>query len=670
VDAAPAADPRAAPPVEKCPAEADRTRVYSFALAGNRAGFQTECVMPDGSRQYIFVYNDRGRGPAIRERVVFDEKGVPTLLEVDGHDYLKSPIAERFSIAGRKAAWKNKVEQGESALPAPAFYWSFSGAPSESALLAKALLASPDRSLPLLPTGRANIEELDTRSIEVGGETRRVTLYAIAGLGFQPVTVWLDEDREMFAAVERWSQLIPEGWESTAPALLAAQDARLSAKRREQSMRLRQAPKGPVVIEHARVFDAEAKAMRSGTTVVIEGNLIRAVGPDGSTAIPGGAERIDAAGRALIPGLWDMHSHPEAPDGLLLLAGGVTSVRDMAAAPEKVKQLEEWASGKALGPRVVYAGIVDGPGPYQGPTTVLVDTDAEARAAVRAIDEAGFVLVKVYSSVKPTLVPAIVDEAHKRGLRVGGHVPAFMTAEQAVRAGFDEIQHVNMLFLNFLFEDVPDTRTPARLTAVAEHAGGLDFDAPATKNFIALLASRKVTVDPTLQVFENLIVDRPGQTARAWMKIADRLPPVVRRGLLDGGLPVPEGKDAQFQESFRAMQRMVRTLHAAGVPIVAGTDALGGFAIVRELELYVEAGIPAPEVLSMATLGAARAAGEGERLGSIARGKLADMILVDGDPSANPGDLRNLRLVIKDGVPIDPAAIWRELGIQPLKSEH
>ena len=172
-----------------------------------------------------------------------------------------------------------------------------------------------------------------------------------------------------------------------------------------------------------------------------------------------------------------------------------------------------------------------------------------------------------------------------------------MTAERAVRAGYDEIQHMNMLFLNFMFDRVPDTRTPARLTAVADGAAELDFDDPKTKDFIALLASKRITVDPTLQLFENLIVDRAGNMATAYAPIADRLPPTVRRGLLEGGLPVTPEKEPRYRESFAAMLRMLAELHEAGVPIVAGTDSLGGFALMRELELYVKAGIPAPEVL-------------------------------------------------------------------------
>jgi imidazolonepropionase-like amidohydrolase len=661
-----AADPAAAPPVPGCPAEAAASRVFLFFLAGNRAGYHVECRMPDGSALYLFAFNDRGRGPAVRSRIVVDAAGVPSSLTVDGNDYLKNPIAERFSVENGEAHWKNKVEEGERRLAGPSFYLSQSGTPAELPILAKAAMAAESHRIALLPSGEARVEALDARTVRVGDASRAVRLYVVYGLGYQPTAVWLDEQGDLFASLDSWVTMLPEGWEPAGPELLEVQEARLTALRAEQAARLAPVPKSPIVIEHANLFDAEARAMKPGSSVLIEGGMIRAVGADGSLAVPEGAARIDARGRALLPGLWDMHSHPEPADGLLLLAAGVTGVRDMAAEPAKRERMKTWETD-TLGPRIVYAGIVDGPGPFQGPTQVLVSTEAEARAAVDAMADAGFILVKIYSSVAPELVPVLVDEARKRGLRVGGHIPAGMTAERAVRAGYNEIQHMNMLFLNFMFDLAPDTRTPARLTAPAEHAAELDFDDPKTKAFVGLLAGKHITVDPTLQVFENLILDRPGQVATAYRPIADRLPPTVRRGLLDGGLPVsgPE-QQARYEASFKAMLHMLTVLHDAGVPIVAGTDSLGGFALIRELELYVKAGIPPAEVLQMATLGAARANGLGDRLGSIAPGKLADLILVDGDPSADPGALRNLRLVVKGGVPIDPEAMWRELGIAPL----
>jgi imidazolonepropionase-like amidohydrolase len=661
-----AGDPAAAPAVPDCPAESAAHQSFAFILAGNAAGYHVECRMPDGSALYLFAFNDRGRGPKVSSHIALDAAGVPRSLTVDGNDYLKNAVAERFSVDGGVAHWKNKVEEGGRTMDAPAFYLSQSGTPAELPLLARAALARPDHRIALLPTGEARVDALDERTVTSGDASKRVRLHVVYGLGYAPTAVWLDADGAFFASLDSWVTMVPVGWEAVAPELLDVQEARLTALRAEQAARLAPKPAGPVLIEHANLFDAESRAMKPGSSILVEGDTIRAVGPDGSIPVPAGATRIDARGRALLPGLWDMHSHPEPADGLLLLAGGVTGVRDMAAEPAKRERMKTW-EGETLGPRIAYAGIVDGPGPFQGPTQVLVANEAEAHAAVDAMADAGFILVKVYSSVKPELVPFIVDEARKRGLRVGGHIPAGMTAEAAVRAGYNEIQHMNMLFLNFMFDIAPDTRTPARLTAPAEHGADLDFDAPKTKDFIALLAGRHITVDPTLQIFEGLFLDRPGEMARAYRAVGDRLPPTVRRGLMDGGLPV-SGPDqaAKHDASFKAMLRMLSVLHAAGVPIVAGTDSLGGFAIVHELELYVKAGLPPAEVLQMATLGAARAIGLDAKLGSVAPGKLADLILVDGDPSADPAALRNLRLVVKGGVPIDPEAMWRELGVAPL----
>ncbi len=448
-------------------------------------------------------------------------------------------------------------------------------------------------------------------------------------------------------------------------ALRAEQEAQEARRRTEQASALRRAPASPVVIEHANLFDAEHMTMRPGTTVILAQQRIVAVGPDGTLPIPADAERIDATGRALLPGLWDMHTHPDLDSGPLFLAAGVTSVRDMAAEPDKPARLRVFDTGEALGPRVVFAGIIDGRGPFQGPTKVLASNEDEARKAVQAMNAAGFGLVKIYSSMDPKLVPAIADEAQKRGMRVGGHVPAFMTADQAVLAGYDEIQHMNMVFLNFLYDKVQDTRTPARFTAVAENATSIDPQSARVQAFLQLLKQRHVTLDPTLVTFESLFTDRPGVVGAGTAAVADRMPPLVRRSLLEGGLPVPDGEDASYRQALTQMQRMLMAVRSAGVPFVAGTDALPGFMLPRELELYVEAGVPAPEVLRIATLDAARLVGRDQDLGSIAPGKLADMILVDGDPSRNVGDVRRLRLVIKDGALFDPDALCRALGIQP-----
>jgi imidazolonepropionase-like amidohydrolase len=307
---------------------------------------------------------------------------------------------------------------------------------------------------------------------------------------------------------------------------------------------------------------------------------------------------------------------------------------------------------------------MDGRGPYTGPTKVFVDTEAEARAAIDNYAKLGYDGIKVYSSIKPELVPTIIKLAHAKGLRVSGHVPANMTARQFVEAGADEIQHINFVFLNF-FDDVKDTRTPQRFIAVAERAAGLDLNSQQVRSFVQLLKDHNTVVDPTLTAFETLFTDRPGKVSSSFAAVADRMPPQVRRNFLAGGLPVPEGKDALYHESQLATLRMTKLLYDSGITIVAGTDDLPGFTLHRELELYVKAGISPPEVLRIATLGAARVARRDQELGSIAPGKLADLVLVQGDPAKQISDIRHPTLVIKDGVFYEPAALYKALGIKP-----
>jgi imidazolonepropionase-like amidohydrolase len=400
--------------------------------------------------------------------------------------------------------------------------------------------------------------------------------------------------------------------------------------------------------------------------VVISGNRIKEVSKGRKLAVPKNAEIIEARGRTLLPGLWDMHSHIFPNDGLMEVAAGVTTVRDLGNDTDALLALKgKIEANNWIGPRIIMAGLIDGRGPYTGPTKALVDTEDEAKAVIDNFARLGYVQIKIYSSIKPELVPRIIELAHARGMRVSGHVPAFMTAEQFVRAGADEFQHMNFFVLNFLFDEVKDTRTPVRFSAVADRAAELDLNSGRVRAFVQLLKERKTVVDPTINVFESMFTDRPGTISTSFASIADRLPPQVRRGLLSGGLPVPEGKDARYRESSKAMLRMLKMLYDAGITIVAGTDAMAGFALHRELELYAEAGIPPNEVLRIATIGAARVMKKDRELGSVVPGKLADVILVDGDPVKNISDIRRVSLVIKDGNIYDPAALYRGIGVKP-----
>jgi len=340
-------------------------------------------------------------------------------------------------------------------------------------------------------------------------------------------------------------------------------------------------------------------------------------------------------------------------------------VRDMGNDNDELAaRIDRVAKGEEIGTRVVRAGLIDGPGPYQGPTKVLAGTPEEALKWVDWYADHGFVQIKMYSSLKPELVPLIAAEAHRRGLRVSGHVPAFMIAQQAVEQGYDEIQHVNMLLLDFM-PDVKDTRTPARFLEPARRARELDLASDRVRSFVQLLLDRHTCLDLTLGVFESMMVDRPGRVAQGYAAIADRLPVQVRRGFLGGGLPMKDGDDEKFRASWKRTLELAHALWAAGIPIEAGTDTFAGFGLNRELELDAQAGIPPAQVLQLATLGAARIMGMDKDFGLVRPGKLADVVLIDGDPTRDISEVRKVALTVKDGVIYDPAELDREMGIAP-----
>jgi len=627
---------------------------YTVLMSTNPAGSQV--VTANGNEVTVdFEFNDRGRGPKTHTVLRLDERGVPFSSLTTGNDYYKQQIEERLTIENGVAKWSNTAETSEG--KAGGFYASMYGPPEESAILARALLKAGGR-MPVLPGGEATIR----RAGEMAVKGKRVTAYEIGGLGFTPFEIWLDDDLHLFGSVSAWSSTIREGFESEAKALIDAQEARSRERTAKLAERYTHHPSAArLIVTNARIFDPRSGTVSEPTTFVVEGNRIESVGVPSERSA---ATVIDAAGKLVLPGLWDMHTHSEAVDGLLQIAAGVTSMRDLGNDPDFITGFKQKIdAGQAIGPRIVLAGLVDGPGPFKGPTNILADNEEEARKAIDFFASRGYEGLKIYSSIKPELVPMMTRYAHERGLRVSGHIPAGMRATEAVDAGYDEIQHANMLFLNFM-PDVTDTRTPQRFTAVGERGASLDLQSEEVRAFIAKLRDRKIVVDPTVTVFEGLFTARAGKIAPSYAMIADRFPPQVRRYLLTGGLPLTEANDQKYRDSFQRMLDLIGALHKAGVTIVAGTDGLAGFTLHRELELYVDAGIPPVEVLRMATLTPAQILKRDKDLGTIEPGKLADFILVDGDPTKNIRDIRKVVKVVKDGLVFEPAELYAEVGVK------
>lgn len=645
-----------------------RSTIY---LSGKPAGLQIVERLGDPDRREWKVqsrYEDRGRGPDETTVVTLGADGCPAKLATDGHDYFKNPVAERFERAGDKASWKSSGEAGETTLSGSACYVPIGGGIELLGLVTRAALSAPNGTIRLLPAGTATARRLVTLDLPVAGapgKTQAVELVELSGLAFNPIRVWFDADGVLFAQDDGWSTLLREGWDAVLPTLREHQEKAEKAREGELAARFAHRPQDGFVITGARLFDPATRTTRANTTIVVRGERIAAVGPDGQVEIPAGFERIDGAEKTVLPGLWDLHTHLSADAGPLYLAGGITSVRDLANDIEVLHALEtKWNQGTAIGPRVVKAGFLDAPGPYAGPTKVLVSNEEEGNAAIDRYASLGYEQIKIYSSIPPALVPALVARARKHGMRVSGHIPAFMTAEQAVRAGYDEIQHINFIALNFLFDKVQDTRTPARFTEVAAHAAEIDLEGQPFRDFVALLVEKNVAVDVTVNIFEGMFLNAPGAVAPGWETVIDRLPPQLQRGLrAGGGLPIPDGMAGRYRDSWQKLLAITKKMFDAGVQLEAGTDGMAGFPLHRELELYVQAGIPAPEALKIATLDAARILKRDKDLGSIEVGKLADLIVVDGDPTAKISDIRKATHAVKGGVIFDTAAIYQAHGV-------
>jgi len=318
-----------------------------------------------------------------------------------------------------------------------------------------------------------------------------------------------------------------------------------------------------------------------------------------------------------------------------------------------------------VAPDVVTAGFIEGESPMSARNGFVIKDLAEAKKAVDWYATHGYPQIKIYNSFPKAVLRDTIAYAHSKGLRVSGHVPVFLRAQDVVDQGYDEIQHINQVLLNFFVDDKTDTRTLQRFYLPAEKTAGLDFDSKPVQDFISLLAEKQIVVDPTVATFDFLR-QRAGDMSQAFAAIADHLPPDIQRGLRVAEFNIPDDATAErYNKSYEKMVEFVGRMYKAGVPIVAGTDGFAGFTLQRELELYVQAGMTPLQVLQIATWNGAKYSRVLDDRGSITPGKRADLILVDGDPTTNISDIRKIALVLNGGEAYYPSEIYEALGIKP-----
>ncbi|MDP3782040.1 MAG: amidohydrolase family protein, partial [Sphingopyxis sp.] len=535
-----------------------------------------------------------------------------------------------------------------------------------NAPLINALAAAGDEGLDFLPSGKGRMTFDAMQTIQGPGGPRKVQLAFVSGILPSPYPVWLDENKRYFADIS-FISVIPAGYDGALKQLRDAQEAATAAAVAGVAKRfLSPAAKAPVLFDNVQLFDADKGTFLANRAVLARDGKIAAIGAAGSLTAPSGAQVIDGAGKTLVPGIWDSHLHIGDDWSVLSnVANGITSFRSPGTTFDRaVDATKRRANGSLLMGEPFISAIVDKKDPLAAQGAEVVSSEAEAIAAVRRIKDAGLWGVKFYTSMNPAWIAPAAAEAHRLGLHVHGHVPATMKPSEAVAAGYDELTHLNFVVMESMPRDVIDrANTRQRMEGPARYFKDVDLDAPLMAGFIADLAKRKTLVDPTIVIFEGMLTQDGGKPHPAYAPFMGIISPVIERSVFTaGGYPLIEGLTRDdYRKSYAKMVELVGLLHKAGVPIVAGTDGWG-IELVRELEIYQQAGFTAAEALQSATIIPARVVGADKRTGSIAVGKEADMVLVDGDPSTDLGALRRVVTVVSDGYVMDAEELRTAAG--------
>lgn len=500
-----------------------------------------------------------------------------------------------------------------------------------------------------LPTGSVQIKLDGYDTLNYNNKPLILERYTIGGLIWGNEFVWTDKQGQLICLIGNDAEF--DKFESVrAPyeALLST----LIGKTATYSMRLFTKPGSLkttadkfIAITGGTVYDVVNEKTIPDVTVLIEKGIIKKIGKTSEVAIPAGAKVIDAKGKMLLPGLWDMHAHFEQAEwGPAYLAAGVTTVRDCGNEFSFINAIKDAIDqGRGVGPEIIKAGIIDGKGPY-ALGIIQANTKEEAIKAVDRYKDNGFAEIKIYSAVKPAIVKAICDEAHKVGLPVTGHIPEGMTLMAGVDSGMDMVNHIQYVW--------SVTKRNKDLST--------NFDDPATQKVFAFIKEHHTVIDPTLGVFEFSF--RSVKDDITIMEPAFYTLPLPLQALLKN-----TGQDTararRYKPLYQSMVAIVKKLHDEGITIVAGTDqGFPGFSVARELELYVQAGLTPADAIQTATITPARVTKTDKTTGSIEEGKNADLIIIDGDPLKNIRDIRNITTVIKGDHIYDPGTLHKLVG--------
>ncbi|MBF8964076.1 amidohydrolase family protein [Pontibacter sp. FD36] len=590
-----------------------------------------------------FRFNDRGSDVPLRARLVLDKTGAPVMFRVQGKTSRSSSIDTEVQVLKNHATIRVNDTKKEVKVNSP--YFTISGyAPvsMQMALLQYWKQQNKPASLQVLPTGTVEIKLDGLDTVMVNSRRQTLERYLIKGLVWGNEVLWTDQYGNLVAVITNDAEgdkfeAVQETYLNHLPFLLE-KAAHHSMQEMKQG---NPAPHPLMALKGANIVDVVKGKKLLNQTILIKDGTIWKIGATGKVSIPAEAYVIDIAGKTVLPGLWDMHAHFQQVEwGPAYLAAGVTTIRDCGNEFGFITSVQHAIDqNQGIGPKILKAGVIDGQGP-QALGIIQAKTAEEAQRAVRMYKKSGFEQIKVYSSLKPEILKAVSEEAHKHGLSVTGHVPDGLTVHEAIALGLEQINHYHFLLQSMLSEPKQER---------------VDLNDPAARKTLQLLKDKNVVVDPTLAIYEW--ITRPlSQPLDAFEPGINHVPEDFKAIFRNTGLP-----DEQAQQSRALLEngkRIVLAMHQMGIPIVAGTDMLvPGYSLFRELELYNEAGLSPLDAIRTATIVPASVMKMEKVSGSITEGKIADIIILDADPLESIRNIRKVHTVIKRGTIYEPAEL-------------
>src|SRR6202046_2529639 len=569
----------------KSPAASDESGKFILHKFEQPIGEETYQIISDGNSltaKIDFKFTDRGSTVPMTATFKAASDLTPQAFEIKGKNSRISEIDDAVEVQPEKVRVRDRDKWTEAQRPAQFFtiagyapttmqmlmvrYWATHGSPAQ---------------LATLPGGQVKIQPRGQDLIKIDGHDQKFDRFTVEGLIWGRETLWFDASRNLIAAVTTDAEFdhfeaVRDGYESGLGTFVGRAGAGGMAALADISKGISGSRAQKIAIVGGTLVDGTGRPAISDSVVLVENGRITRAGPSSQVKIPAGFGNIDARGKTVLPGLWDMHAHFEQVEwGPIYLAAGATTVRDVGEEFEFITAVRDAvANGRGLGPRLLLAGVVDGTGPL-ALGIERVDTPEQAKMWVDRYHDAGFQQMKIYSSVKLEELKDVATEAHRLGMTGTGHIPEGLTAYQAIDAGQDEINLIGYI-ANIMMPVLPDNAT--RLDH-AKAQGEIDMKSPESQKAIAFLVQHKIVVDPTLALMEFFTANTSRPPVSIEPGVA-KVAPELAAILAETG---PASQYADLQEKvFQKEVEIVGALHQAGITIVAGTDqTVPGYSLYR-----------------------------------------------------------------------------------------